>query len=191
MMRGLVTAMVLSVALAGCVEIQHLLAPDSDPDARFRYDFNKGEDSNENANDNTNDTTESGMDALIKDINAGTVGDIPAIPSSARQVKTSSGLRYFDVHPGAGDIPQTDSTVTVNYTGWLADDGTQFDSNELARFSLQSVIRGWTEGLSSMQTGGTRRLIIPPDLAYGERGAPPSIPADAWLVFDVELLEFE
>lgn len=193
MLRRMVIGAVWLFSLPGCVELQHLLVPASDPDARFHYNFDADDDddANENANDNANDDTESDMDALIDEINAGNVGDIPAIASTIQQVKTSSGLRYFDVQPGVGDIPQQNSTVTVNYTGWLAEDGTQFDSNDLAQFNLQSVIQGWTEGLSTMQVGGTRRLIIPPDLGYGSRGSPPRIPADAWLVFDVELLEFD
>ncbi len=191
MLRGMVIGTVLLVSLPGCVELQHLLVPRSDPDARFHYNFDADDDADENVNDNAIDDGESDIDALIEEINAGNVGDIPAIAPNIRQVKTSSGLRYFDVQPGVGDIPQQSSTVTVNYTGWLADDGTQFDSNELAQFNLQSVIPGWTEGLSTMQVGGARRLIIPPDLAYGTQGFPPTIPADAWLVFDVELLEFE
>jgi peptidylprolyl isomerase len=190
----MIAGTVLLVAFSGCVELQQLMIPDSDPDARFRYNFGTDDSTSEDGNDNVNEDdedTESDMDSLIDEINAGNVGDIPAIASTLQQVQTNSGLRYFDVQPGVGGIPQQNSTVTVNYTGWLAEDGTQFDSNNLAQFNLQSVIPGWTEGLSTMQVGGTRRLIIPPDLAYGSRGSPPKIPADAWLVFDVELLEFD
>jgi peptidylprolyl isomerase len=193
MWRGWITGTVLLAMLTGCVEILDLMTPDSDSDARFRYDFDDidtNDDLNTNG-DGSTDAPEMDMDAQVEEINAGNVGDIPAIPSTVQQVTTSSGLRYFDVTPGGGDIPRQDSTVTVNYTGWLAEGGTEFDSSELAQFNLQSVIAGWTEGLSTMQVGGTRRLIIPPELGYGAQGAPPSIPANAWLVFDVDLVAFE
>lgn len=185
----------LMTVLIGCVEIQQFLYP-GPADTEPVFNFNKNENLNDNVTTNGVDNGNANANANtgeidVTAINRGEVGDIPAIANTIEEQLTDSGLRIFDVEPGSGDIPQPDSTVTVNYTGWLASDGTEFDSNDGIQFSLQSVIEGWTEGISTMQVGGTRRLIIPPDLAYGEAGRPPTIPASATLVFDVELLDFQ
>lgn len=107
-------------------------------------------------------------------------------------ITTPSGLAYATLQPGDGATPPSSaSNVTVHYTGWLVD-GTKFDSSvdrgEPATFPLNGVIGGWTEGVGSMKIGEKRRLIIPSDLGYGERGSPPDIPGGATLIFDVELL---
>jgi peptidylprolyl isomerase len=112
--------------------------------------------------------------------------------SKSKIVKTDSGLMYVDLKVGEGETPKTTDKVEVHYTGWLVD-GTKFDSSvdrgTPFPFSLSGgVIKGWLEGVATMKVGGKRRLIIPPDLAYGKRGSPPKIPADSTLVFDVELL---
>ena len=77
--------------------------------------------------------------------------------------------------------------MKVNYTGWLLD-GTRFDGNAGASFALNAVIKGWTEGLSTMKVGGRRVLTIPAELGYGAAGSGSSIPPNAPLVFLVELL---
>jgi FKBP-type peptidyl-prolyl cis-trans isomerase len=107
--------------------------------------------------------------------------------------KTADGLEYWDIKVGSGPTATAGQTVTVNYTGWLTD-GKKFDSSvdrgEPFKFHLGAgqVIKGWDEGVAGMKVGGKRQLRIPPDLGYGSRGAGGVIPANATLVFDVELL---
>ncbi|NJM58245.1 MAG: FKBP-type peptidyl-prolyl cis-trans isomerase [Synechococcales cyanobacterium RU_4_20] len=104
-----------------------------------------------------------------------------------------SGLQYEDLTVGDGASPQTGERVSVHYTGTLLD-GTQFDSSRDRnrpfefKIGVGQVIKGWDEGVASMQVGGRRKLVIPPQLAYGDRGASGVIPPNATLIFDVELL---
>jgi FKBP-type peptidyl-prolyl cis-trans isomerase FkpA len=111
---------------------------------------------------------------------------------------TSSGLQYEDTVTGNGAEARAGQQVKVHYTGWLYNDGVQgakFDSskdrNDPFQFSLGAgmVIRGWDEGVQGMKVGGTRRLVIPPQLGYGARGAGGVIPPNATLLFEVELLD--
>lgn len=112
----------------------------------------------------------------------------PVEASPAAIVTTASGLQYRDIVVGGGARPSSDTArVTVNYEGRLLN-GTRFDGNNGTSFALNGVIKGWTEGLRSMRVGGRRQLIIPADLGYGSTGSGGSIPPNATLVFDVELL---
>ncbi len=121
----------------------------------------------------------------------------PATPPEVmgEPVTTASGLQYIDLQEGTGAAPAVGERVIVNYTGWLQADGTKFDSSveRPAPFDFilgtGGVIKGWDEGVATMKVGGKRRLIIPPDLGYGALGSPPTIPENATLVFDVELLD--
>ena len=118
--------------------------------------------------------------------------------SSDSFATTPSGVRYRDQVVGTGPAPTRGQTVTVHYTGWLDDGGKpgrKFDSSRDRgspfRFTLeaQEVISGWDIGVASMQVGGRRMLLLPPEHGYGARGAGGVIPPNATLLFDVELLE--
>ena len=110
---------------------------------------------------------------------------------------TPSGLQYEDTSRGTGAVASAGQFVTVHYTGWLYNDGlkgAKFDSSkdrgDPFQFGLDrgQVIKGWDEGVQGMQVGGTRVLVIPPDLGYGARGAGGAIPGNATLLFEVDLL---
>jgi FKBP-type peptidyl-prolyl cis-trans isomerase len=119
----------------------------------------------------------------------------PAGPTkvSGKPLTTSSGLEYWEIKKGTGAPALAGKEVSVNYTGWLTN-GKEFDSSidsgEPIKFTLGvgQVIKGWDEGIAGMKVGGKRQLRIPPALGYGARGAGSSIPPNATLIFDVELM---
>ena len=121
---------------------------------------------------------------------------LPIVGHSAEEtlVKTSSGLQYANLVVGQGREAHAGETATVHYTGTLLD-GTKFDSSKdrnkpfSFRLGAGHVIKGWDEGVEGMKIGGTRKLVIPPQLGYGARGAGSAIPPNATLIFIVELLD--
>jgi FKBP-type peptidyl-prolyl cis-trans isomerase FkpA len=124
-------------------------------------------------------------------------GDNAASPTPQR-IKTASGLQYEDIKIGSGEVARAGYNVTVHYTGWLktrdGSTGRKFDSSHdhdepfTFRLGAKRVIQGWDEGVEGMRVGGIRKLIVPAYLGYGRDGAPPRIPPNATLIFEVELL---
>ena len=126
--------------------------------------------------------------------------EVPAgLPPAVGPVKvqTSFALRYIDTLVGTGAEAVAGKSVSLHYSGWLASDGTKFDSSfdhpdqQPIQLTLGTgrVIPGWDQGIVGMKQGGKRRLFIPYPLAYGANGRPPRIPAKSDLIFDVELVD--
>ena len=113
----------------------------------------------------------------------------PTSPALTCNVMTPEGHSYTVLKAGKGERPNAESKVVVNYKGMLTADGTQFDSGQASEFPVGGVIPGFAQGLQLMQSGGSYRLCIPSKLGYGEAGTGP-IPANADLVFEVDLLSF-
>lgn len=128
------------------------------------------------------------------------VGAVPALQGGGQDkkdepkiVKTASGLRYQDLKVGDGKEAKAGHLVQVHYTGWLTNKK-KFDSSKdrgkpfVFPLGAGRVIKGWDEGVAGMKVGGVRKLMIPPELGYGARGAGDVIPPNAELIFEVELL---
>ena len=120
-----------------------------------------------------------------------------AFAQTGKTMTTASGLQITDSKVGTGATPKTGQTCVMHYTGWLyanGQKGKKFDSSvdrgQPFEFPIGAgrVIKGWDEGVATMKVGGTRTLVIPPELGYGARGAGGVIPPNATLMFDVELL---
>lgn len=118
----------------------------------------------------------------------------PEAVDEADYTTTESGLKYYDLVAGTGETPEEGQPARIHYTVWL-EDGTKLDSsldrNDPLTFSVGEgqLLPGWDEGVSTMQVGGKRQLVVPPDLAFGEESPGPNIPENATLVIEVELLE--
>lgn len=115
-----------------------------------------------------------------------------ATAAEPKEFKTASGIVITTLKDGTGASPKSTDTVKVHYRGTLTD-GKEFDSSykrgQPASFPLNQVIPCWTEGVQTMKIGGKVKLLCPPELAYGKRGAPGVIPPDSTLIFEVELLD--
>jgi FKBP-type peptidyl-prolyl cis-trans isomerase len=114
-----------------------------------------------------------------------------------KAVTTPSGLTYYDIKVGTGKPAGQYDRIVVHYVGRLVANDKKFDSSRDSgkpfEFTLGKgqVIKGWDEGVAGMKVGGKRRLVIPAKLGYGEKGDPPTIPPNADLLFEVELLEIK
>jgi FKBP-type peptidyl-prolyl cis-trans isomerase FkpA len=115
-----------------------------------------------------------------------------AVAADSKETKTASGIVITTLKEGSGASPKSTETVKVHYRGVL-ENGKEFDSSygrgQPATFPLNRVIACWTEGVQTMKVGGKVKLLCPSSLAYGSRGVPGTIPPDATLIFEVELLE--
>ena len=120
------------------------------------------------------------------------VFSLHAVAADSKETKTASGIVITTLKDGSGASPKSSETVKVHYRGVL-ENGKEFDSSygrgQPATFPLNRVIPCWTEGVQTMKIGGKAKLVCPAKLAYGSRGVPGTIPPDATLVFEVELLE--
>ncbi len=136
--------------------------------------------------------------AALADGNAATAEANGANTIVPHRIKLQTGLQYEDIKIGSGAVARKGLSVTVHYTGWLktrdGSTGPKFDSSRdrdepfTFRLGAGQVIQGWDQGVDGMRVGGIRKLIVPSYLGYGPKGAPPQIPPNATLIFEVELL---
>jgi peptidylprolyl isomerase len=130
---------------------------------------------------------------------SGMTSTVPSLTDPNWVSVGTAGLRMWDVTEGTGPVVAAGQRIIIHYTGWLASDGTVFDSSrpslkagatgDPANFDLDGLIQGWQQGIPGMRAGGIRRLDIPAVLGYGSLGSPPSIPPDARLVFEIKMFE--
>ena len=146
-----------------------------------------------NAHRRTGPTASAKAGAPTNDANSEGLAAAGTMPAAAGPSKPLFTLRYVDLVIGTGELAKPRRFYTVQYTGWTTD-GKKFDSSYDAgqpftfAVGARRVIIGWDTGFEGMRVGGKRRLIVPYQLAYGENGHPPEIPAKADLIFDVELV---
>lgn len=115
------------------------------------------------------------------------------LPNFEPRTEPVAELEIIDTETGTGAEVQPGATVTVHYTGALVKNGIIFQSSldfgNTISFGLDQVIKGWTQGVPGMKVGGTRRLVIPAEMAYGSASPAPNIPANSDLVFDIDLID--
>ncbi len=158
-------------------------------DAIFKTRAEMMEAEKEEEEESTNSTPVSADDDTAQKNKAAGDAFLTENKSKEGVTETDSGLQYKTIKEGNGPSPSATDTVTVNYKGTLID-GKEFDSGEGISFPLNGVIKGWTEGLQLMKSGGSTRFFIPSDLAYGPSG-PPNIGPNSTLIFDVDLLSIK
>ncbi len=114
------------------------------------------------------------------------------LPNFESRTDAVAELEISDVEVGTGEEVRAGATITAHYTGALVKNGiifqSSFDFGKAITFGLDQVIAGWTQGVPGMKIGGTRRLVIPAAMAYGDRSPAPNIPAGSDLVFDIDLV---
>ncbi len=183
----------------GCIEVAALLTPDAaTPDTPNTNGNDSSEPetplgpfppSDDAANDNDNADDNSNDNANTNENDNSADDTLPDLPEGAELTTLESGLQVYDFEVGEGGSPESRAdTVVVDYVGYLQRDGSIFDSGEGSTFGLNGVIDGFAEGILGMNVGGRRRIVIPPDLGYGENGnAGAGIGGDDVIVFDVTL----
>ena len=192
-MSSIISVVVIALAIVGIVEYQNYTAAQQ---AKQQAAANAAATHTASLHASA---TAAAMNACLSKLNlppTATAG--PAKPPTVTQtpVTTADGIQYIDLQVGCGPAAKSGSGVSVEYTGWLQSNGKKFDSsydrsgNPFSFVLGQGqVIKGWDEGLLGMQQGGIRRLIIPASLAYGSAGQPPTIPPNANLIFDVQMIQ--
>jgi len=126
---------------------------------------------------------------------ADSLENLPGEPIGDRTpVSKPSGLQIIDLAEGTGEVVPLDRPIAIHYTGYLRDSGQKFDDSRTKNIphriilNFPGIIPAWREGFVGMKTGGRRKLIVPPKLAFGQIGRPPVVPANATVVFDIEVL---
>ena len=192
-MSSIISVVIIVLAVAGIIEYQNYTTAQQ---AKQRAAANAAATHTASLHASA---TAAAMNACLSKLNlppTATAG--PAKPPTVTQtpVTTADGIQYIDLQVGCGPAAKSGSGVSVEYTGWLQSSGKKFDSsydrsgNPFSFVLGQGqVIKGWDEGLIGMQQGGIRRLIIPASLAYGSAGQPPTIPPNANLIFDVQMIQ--
>lgn len=164
-----------------------VLGPSEEPDSKPSSKATQGEPRNTAVTPDSQRTKDHSVEKMSK--------EMPSVSDPAFR-DIGGGLKMMDVEEGTGEPCPQGATITAHYAGWLFTNGSRFDSSYLGKnspltYPLGQLVEGWQRGLPGMKPGGIRRLIIPPEMGYGLRGSPPSIPGGATLVFEFKLLEWK